>query len=46
VAGTNYLFICTGKPVVANLVAGLYAVKVFVKLSGNEGQNVELKGIV
>jgi hypothetical protein len=45
VAGTNYLFICTGKPVVAHPVAGLYAVKVFVKLPCNEGPNVELKGI-
>jgi hypothetical protein len=45
VEGTNYLFICTGKPVVAHPVLGLYAVKVFVKLPCNDGSNVELKGI-
>jgi hypothetical protein len=46
VDGTNYLFICTGKPVVANPVAGLYVIKVFVKLPCIEEPNIELKGIV
>jgi hypothetical protein len=42
VVGTNYQFICTGKPVVANPVAGLYMVKVFVKLPSNEGSNLKI----
>jgi hypothetical protein len=43
-AGRNYLFICTGKPIVAHPILGLYVVKVFEKLTC-EGSNVELKGI-
>jgi hypothetical protein len=45
VAGVNYLFICTGKPVVAKPVEGLYVVKIFAKLPSSAGADFEIKDI-
>lgn len=45
VAGYNYLFLCTGAPVVPDPETQLCVVKIFVKLPCNPGPDVELKEI-
>lgn len=45
VAGTNYLFICVGRPVVAQPTAALYAIKIYTHFAHSVAPVVEVKDI-
>jgi hypothetical protein len=45
VNGTNYIFICVGKPVVAHPIPALYAVKIYTRFAPSVAPNVEIKDI-
>ena len=45
VNGTNYLFICVGRPVVAQPTAALYAIKIYTHFAHSVAPVVEVKEI-
>jgi hypothetical protein len=45
VNGTNYLFICTGKPVVAHPETDLYVIKIFTHFAHSVAPTIEVKDI-
>ncbi len=45
VRGVNYIFVCTGKPVVPHPETKLYSVEVHVEPAGTKNASVELKEI-
>lgn len=45
VNGVNYIYICTGAPVVAHPVTKLYAVKIYTKFSHSVAPTMELEQI-
>lgn len=45
VNGTNYIFVCTGKPVVLHPETKLYAVRIFTKFAHSVAPTVDIKAI-